>query len=144
MCFTAKSQAIFIGVISVLTWLILAIFSVYEITLIEEKFKETEKILAIITDVSFLVVSLIMIIISVLYVVGIIKKHHKLMIPWLIVSAIIFILNCIFHFYYAVSATIQGNLRATMIIFAILNIWIFGKTLEFIFKLYKDIREGRL
>ncbi|XP_065370442.1 uncharacterized protein LOC135962443 [Calliphora vicina] len=90
-----------------------------------------------------MVMSLIMMGVSGLLVVGIVKRKHTLMVPWLILSGIGFVVYCLRFIYHIFAGIIYGVTLYSVVkvfIVGVLSIGLFGLIIWLMFFLFRDIR----
>ncbi|XP_065368528.1 uncharacterized protein LOC135961012 [Calliphora vicina] len=148
-CCSRSTLGITIGSLNVLGYILCTIFSiiaVVQINAADEQNQQQKEEFAVYKTlfIVLIVVCLIMILISGLLITGIVKRRHKMMLPWLILSGIGFVINCARFGYLIIVAIIQGIPLATVIfifILGLLGIAISALILWPIYTLYRDMRK---
>ncbi|XP_065369081.1 uncharacterized protein LOC135961510 [Calliphora vicina] len=140
-CCNRSTLGVIIGSLNVLVY-ILGIISAIDVIVKINTMKELAilKILFIV----LIVVFFIMILVSGLLITGIVKRRHKLMLPWLILSSIGIVGNCAWFGYHIIVALIQGIPPTTFIIgflAGLVGIAFSALMLRLISVLYRDMRK---
>ncbi|XP_023305161.2 uncharacterized protein LOC111686986 [Lucilia cuprina] len=100
-CWSRSTLGVIIGILNILIYLIVSIAMIgllqslkshLDATVPEHK-TETAKMSTIILS-TVLAVCLAMIIVSGILIMGIVKRHHKFMVPWLVLSSLGFVCDC--------------------------------------------------
>ncbi|KAI8126920.1 hypothetical protein FF38_01596 [Lucilia cuprina] len=148
-CWSRSTLGVVIGSINVLAYIICTVYIIDVLVDINRKQERTQQqndVLALYNTifVVLIVVCLILLLISSLMIMGIIKRRHKLMLPWLIITGISFVVNCARFVYHLILAIIAGIPLTTVLVvfivglvataFAVLLLWP-------IYTLYGDIRK---
>ncbi|KAM7346167.1 uncharacterized protein ACRADG_012138 [Cochliomyia hominivorax] len=148
-CCSRSTLGVVIGVLNIIIYIIAVIVLILasvEINGKEPKNYQQENAIRNINIlfIVLVIVCLIMILISGLLVTGILKRRHKLMLPWIILSIIGFVINCLKLGFDIVLGLIKRlDLSEIVIHFllGLLGIVISGLIIKAIYDLYKDIRE---
>ncbi|XP_023305172.2 uncharacterized protein LOC111686998 [Lucilia cuprina] len=151
-CCSRSTLGVIIGVLNVLAYVICTIGAIVFLVQLSgtEKRNQEEIDAAAMYNTIFIVIivlSLIMIIISALLITGIVKRRHRMMLPWLILSGIGFVVNCIRFVYYFIASIIVGaHFTAIVIILiaGVLGIGISALILWPIYTLYRDMRRENI
>ncbi|KAM7343104.1 uncharacterized protein ACRADG_010250 [Cochliomyia hominivorax] len=150
-CYSRSTFGVIIGIFSILTYLILTIFSFCALMSVyarKENYEPGKHFWAhsMVIFAVLIAIFLIMVILSVLLTVGIAKRRHKLILPWLILSSIGFFSNLTYFLYSFISLLIRYHtslhLLGLLIYFLIFLFFVISaNTLLFIFNLYQSIKE---
>ncbi|XP_065368646.1 uncharacterized protein LOC135961091 [Calliphora vicina] len=148
-CWSRSTLGVVVGILNILVNLACIIYSIItlgNINAIGPTTQQQRESISLYNKVFsvILVVCVIMAIVSGIFIRGIIKRRHKLMMPWLILSGIGFVLNCGQFLFTFIGTLFQGyplsHIVITLIV-GLLSIGISALILWPIFTLFGDIRK---